>query len=49
MKLNLAGDLDTVTPIGNVAVLSVDDKADKDRGSIVVPWQRGGGHARRRG
>jgi hypothetical protein len=39
MKLNLTGDLDTITPIGNVAVLSVDDKADKDRGSIVVPWR----------
>ena len=39
MKLNLTGDLDTITPIANVAVLSVDDKADKDRGSIVVPWR----------
>jgi hypothetical protein len=39
MKLNLVGDLDTITPIANVAVVSVDDKADKDRGSIVVPWQ----------
>jgi len=37
-KLNLKGDLDTVTPIANVAVLSVDDKADKDRGSIVIPY-----------
>lgn len=39
LKLNLTGDLDTITPIGNVVVLSVDDKADKDRGSIVVPWR----------
>ena len=39
MQMNLVGDLDTVTPIANVAVLSVDDKADKDRGSIVVPFQ----------
>jgi hypothetical protein len=38
MKLTLKGDLDTITPIANVAVLSVDDKADKDRGSIVVPY-----------
>lgn len=38
-EMNLVGDLDTVTPIGNVAVLSVDEKADQDRGSIVVPWQ----------
>lgn len=37
-KLILKGDLDTITPIANVAVLSVDDKADKDRGSIVVPY-----------
>jgi hypothetical protein len=41
------GDLDTVTPIANVAVLSVDDKADKDRGSIVVPYVAGR-HGRRR-
>ncbi len=40
-KLDLEGDLDTITPIANVAVLSVDDKADKDRGSIVVPWREG--------
>jgi hypothetical protein len=39
MQLTLEGDLDTITPIANVAVLSVDDKAAKDRGSIVVPWQ----------
>lgn len=39
LRLNLVGDLDTITPIANVAVLSVDDKAEKDRGSIVVPFQ----------
>ena len=39
-QMTLKGDLDTVTPIGNVAVLSVDDKADPDRGSIVIPWQK---------
>lgn len=38
-EMNLVGDLDTVTPIGNVAVLSVDEKADQDRGSTIVPWQ----------
>ncbi len=38
MRLHLTGDLDTITPIANVVVLSVDEKADKDRGSIVVPY-----------
>ncbi len=36
--LALEGDLDTVTPIGNVAVLSVDDEADPNRGSAIVPY-----------
>ncbi|MCB9748706.1 MAG: Ig-like domain-containing protein [Myxococcales bacterium] len=35
----LEGDLDTITPIGNVVVLSVDDKANKDQASAIVPWQ----------
>lgn len=39
-RLNLVGDLDTITPIGNVAVLSVDADAEPDRGSSVVPYQR---------
>lgn len=38
-QLMLTGDLDTATPIGNVVVLSVDDDAEADRGSAVVPWQ----------
>ncbi len=38
-RLLLPGDLDTMTPIGNVVVLSVDDEADEDRGSAVAPWQ----------
>ncbi|MEZ4467746.1 MAG: Ig-like domain-containing protein [bacterium] len=38
-ELHLKGDLDTATPIGNVVVLSVDDKADPDQGSSVVPYQ----------
>jgi hypothetical protein len=37
-RMTLKGDLDTVTPIGNVAILSVDDGADKDKGSAVVPY-----------
>ncbi len=32
------GDLDTATPIGNVVVLSVDDRACDGRASAVVPW-----------
>jgi hypothetical protein len=38
-RLDLEGDLDTITPIGNVAVLSVDDKAVDGQGSSVVPYQ----------
>ncbi len=37
-RLTLTGDLDTITPIGNVAVLSVDDDAMEDQGSAVVPY-----------
>ncbi|GAB5541802.1 MAG: hypothetical protein SangKO_015620 [Sandaracinaceae bacterium] len=37
-RLQLEGDLDTVTPIGNVAVLSVDDDANPDQGSAVAPF-----------
>jgi hypothetical protein len=36
--LSLTGDLDTITPIGNVAVLSVDDGADPGQGTSIVPW-----------
>lgn len=38
-QMHLTGDLDTVTPIGNVVVLAVDDKAEKDQASAVAPWQ----------
>jgi hypothetical protein len=38
-RLSLEGDLDTITPIGNVAVLSVDDDAAPDQGSAVIPYQ----------
>ncbi len=37
-RLNLKGDLDTMTPIGNVAVLSVDDEADTNKGSAIAPY-----------
>lgn len=34
----LPGDLDTFTPYGNVAVLSVDDDAEDGVASVVMPW-----------
>lgn len=37
-RLNLVGDLDTITPIGNVVVLSVDDKAEANKGSAIAPY-----------
>ncbi len=36
--MDLPGDLDTVTPIGNVAILSVDDESDPDQASAVAPY-----------
>jgi len=38
-EAGLAGDLDTVTPIGNVAVLSVDEGGQPGMPTVVVPWQ----------
>ena len=35
--LSLTGDLDTITPVGNVAVLSVDDEANPGEGTSIVP------------
>ncbi len=35
---SLAGDLDTNTPYGNVMILSVDDDAEDEQSSAVVPW-----------
>jgi hypothetical protein len=37
-RLDLEGDLDTVTPIGNLAILSVDDEAAPDEGSAIAPF-----------
>src|SRR5690606_16836301 len=34
----LEGDLDTITPIANYAVLSVDDKARENEGSSIAPY-----------
>ena len=35
---DLPGDLDTVTPYGNVAILSVDEDAEDGVASAVMPW-----------
>jgi len=37
--LDLTGDLDTITAIGNIAVLSVDDGADSNKASALAPWR----------
>lgn len=33
------GDLDTITPYGNVAMLSADSDAEDDQGTTVIPWR----------
>jgi hypothetical protein len=38
-RIDMTGDLDTVVPIGNVAVVSVDDDAVPDQASSIQPWQ----------
>jgi hypothetical protein len=38
-RFHLAGDLDTVTPIGNVALVSVDDAAVEGQGTAIAPWR----------
>ncbi|MCR9162454.1 MAG: Ig-like domain-containing protein [Nannocystaceae bacterium] len=37
-QLDLEGDLDTATPIGNVIVLSVDDEANPGEASSIAPY-----------
>ncbi|MDP2316622.1 MAG: Ig-like domain-containing protein [Pseudomonadota bacterium] len=37
-RIDMAGDFDTLTPIGNVAVASVDDDADPGLATQVFPW-----------
>ena len=38
-RLDNAGDLDTVTPIGNVLIAAVDSAAIPGQGAAVMPWQ----------
>jgi hypothetical protein len=37
-RMQLKGDFDTLTPVGNVAVASVDEKGDPGQSSAVIPW-----------
>lgn len=37
-RIDMAGDFDTLTPIGNVAVASVDEGADPGMATLVFPW-----------
>ncbi len=37
-SFELKGDLDTVTPYGHMAIVSVDEKANAGQASAVVPW-----------
>jgi hypothetical protein len=38
-ELALQRDLDTVTPVGNVLVTSVDERGVVGEGSMIMPWQ----------
>ena len=37
-RIDMSGDFDTLTPIGNVAVASVDEGADPGMATLVFPW-----------
>jgi len=37
-RVQLKGDLDTVTPLGNLLVAAVDDKANPGEASMIAPW-----------
>lgn len=37
----LPGDLDTITPYGNIAILSVDEESPDNESSAVMPWSLG--------
>ncbi|MCP4870535.1 MAG: hypothetical protein GY898_17670 [Proteobacteria bacterium] len=39
LRLDLQGDLDTLTPVGNVAIASVDSGAVPGQSSAVIPWR----------
>jgi hypothetical protein len=37
-RVDMTGDFDTLVPIGNVAVASVDDDAEPGKATLVFPW-----------
>lgn len=38
LRVELAGDLDTITPLGSHMVVAVDDDAEPGLASVMVPW-----------
>ncbi len=38
-RIDLKGDLDTVTPLGNLLIASVDSDADEGKASMIAPWR----------
>ncbi|MEQ1506622.1 MAG: Ig-like domain-containing protein, partial [Myxococcota bacterium] len=39
VRVDVQGDLDTISPIGNVMIVSVDEDAVPGQASSVIPWQ----------
>jgi hypothetical protein len=37
-RIEMQGDVDTITPIGNVAFVSVDEKGEPGKATLVYPW-----------
>lgn len=37
-RISMSGDFDTLTPIGNVAIASVDSGAESGKATLVFPW-----------
>ncbi|MFT4627776.1 MAG: hypothetical protein ACI8PZ_006463 [Myxococcota bacterium] len=38
-RLYISGDVDTVTPVGNALIASVDSGADPGQGAAIMPWR----------
>ena len=38
-RFELTGDLDTVTPAGHLAIVAVDDGANRGEGTAIAPWR----------
>lgn len=39
LEVDLPGDLDMIIPVGQMVMLSVDEEAEPNRGSSLMPWQ----------